>query len=147
MTNLNLETVEERLAKAKEEAEFWEKARSVLADPRLQALTAPPPHPISLASSTFTPVAAPRAYGELKNRVHSVLPGADKRAALTTQKIVKTLQDNGYVFTAKDPPIAVNGALVALEAEGLAQCTGKFKNAKLWQKGTPKNQEAPEGAS
>jgi hypothetical protein len=148
---IDLQTIEERLAKAKEEAAFWEKARAILEDPRLKDLITPQPRPVSSAQSTFTQAAAPRAYGELKSRVYAVLPDADTYASSTTQQIVDNLIEAGYVFQAKEPTIAVNGALVALEGQGLAEAYGKRGNAKLWRKKRQKreeqNQEAPEGAS
>lgn len=150
---IDLQTVEERLAKAKEEAAFWEKARAILADPRLKDLTVPQPRPVSMAPSTFSPTSAatpvPRTYGELKNRVYGTLPSPEANIGerVTIQQIVTKLRAEGYVFQAKDPTIAVNGALMALEGQGLSESYGKRGNAKLWRKKRQKNQEAPEGAS
>jgi hypothetical protein len=142
---IDLKDVEERLAKAKEEAEFWEKARTILADPRLNSITAPQPRPI-------TPIAAPeapRAYGEMKNSVYAVLPEADAGIAerMTTLEIVARLQEKGYAFKAKEPQIAVNGALTALEEKGFVEWSGKRGNAKLWRRKRQKSQEATEVAS
>src|SRR5208283_1648816 len=104
--------------KAKEETEFWENARALLADPRFKALSAPEPRPV-----TAPPACVPGAYGEVRNNVYAVLPDADANIGnrLTTQQIVSLLQQGGYTFKAKEPPIAVNGALMALEEKGLAE--------------------------
>jgi hypothetical protein len=128
----NLKDVEERLAKAKEDAEFWAKAHAILADPRLDSLSAPQPRPMPPTAAPD----APRAYGEMKNSVYAILPEADAgfAARMTTLEIVARLQKNGYVFKAKEPSIAVNGALIALEEKGFAECAGKRGNAKLWRK-------------
>jgi hypothetical protein len=129
---INLKDVEERLAKAKEEAAFWEKAHAILADPRLNSLAMPEPRPMT---PTATPE-VPRAYGEMKNSVYAVLPEADAgiAARMTTLEIVARLQETGYVFKAKEPSIAVNGALTALAEKGFAEWSGRRGNAKLWKK-------------
>jgi len=129
---INLKDVEERLAKAKEEAEFWAKARAILADPRLDSLATPRQHPITSTATLDTP----RAYGEMKNSVYAVLPEADAGIAerMTTLEIVAKLQAKGYVFKAQAPSIAVNGALTALEEKGFAEWSGRRGNAKLWRK-------------
>lgn len=140
---IDLKTIDERLAKAKEDAAFWEKARAILSDPRMsQGEQNQQPTQTERRPST-----APRAYGEQVARVLEVLPSADTRASLTTKQIVEQLQGSGYVFQSSDPQVAVNGALIALEGQGLAQSVGKVGNAKLWRKKKAKSQEAPEGAS
>lgn len=149
MPNFSLESIEERLAKAKEEAEFWEKARAVLADPRLKEIAVPAVKDGNGALHVPSDSPMPRVYGELRSSVYAVLPNADAGIAdrLTTPKIVARLQEQGYVFQSREPGIAVNGALVALEDKGLAEWSGKRGNAKLWRKKRQKTPEAPEGAS
>lgn len=153
---IDLQTIDERLAKAKEEADFWEKARAVLADPRLAALSGSQTPAFSPTWQRATTM--PRAYGEIQDKVISVLPGPDAGIAerLTTQQIVAILLAQGYVFVAKEPAIAVNGALVTLQEKGLAEWSQKRGKAKLWRKKRAKiqetrkdseSQEAPEGAS
>jgi len=141
---IDLKTINERLAKAKEEADFWEKARAVLDDPRLKALSAQEAESANGASPTM-----PGAYGSLRNMVYEALPDVDAGIGLrvTTTQLVSKLQDGGYVFNAKDPMVAVNGALVALEEKGFAEWVGKRGLAKLWRKKRQGSQEAPEGAS
>jgi hypothetical protein len=139
---IDIATIDERLAKAKEEAEFWEKARAVLADPRLQAISGEKAPTVQRGLSATqsqtiqTAIAGPRAYGELQANVYGVLPEADAGVnhRLTTQQIVERLQNKGYKFVAKEPAIAVNGALITLEAKGLVDWSAKRGNAKLWRK-------------
>ena len=141
MQNLSLEAIEERIAKAKDDLAFLEKAREVLGDPRIVSILGSQPRPVTAtptAPSYVAPSVVPRSYGEVKNRVYAVLPDADASIAarVTTQQIVTALQGNGYTFKAKDPWVAVNGALVTLEGNGLAESSGKRGNAKLWRKKT-----------
>jgi len=143
---IDLQTIDERLAKAKEEAEFWEKARAVLADPRLRAIEEDKLPPVFDARPTVsdrpqTSVTVPRAYGELKNRVFATLPefNAGINERITTQQIVERLKQQGYVFVSKDPTIAVNGALAAFEEKKIAEWNGKRGNAKLWRKKRPQS--------
>src|ERR1039458_9461199 len=133
MTSLSLEAIYERLAKAKEDVAFWERARAVFTDPRIMQDEQNQQHtPIATRPST-----GPRAYGEQVERVLGVLPSAESRASINTRQSVDLLQKDGYVFQAGDPQVAVNGALVALEGQGLAQQVGKVGNAKLWRKKKP----------
>jgi hypothetical protein len=149
MTILSLDSIEEHLAKAKEDAAFWERARAIMADPRMKAISASEPQRTSSVAVAFSAPSIPQAYGELKKNVYAVLPDADANigARVTTQQIVSSLKQGGYVFKAKEPTIAVNGALMTLEEKGLAESCGKRGNAKLWRKKRQKSQEAPEGAS
>jgi hypothetical protein len=146
---IDLKTVDEHLAKAKEEAEFWEKARAVLADPRLKAISADEPRPANGRLPMPFSHAVAGVYGELRKNVLDVLPEADASIAarVTTRQIVELVKQRGYTFAAKEPEIAVNGALMALEEKGLAESAAKRGNAKLWRKKRQKTQEAPEGAS
>jgi hypothetical protein len=146
---IDLKTIDEQLAKAKEEAEFWARARAVLADPRLKAISTTESQPTNGASGIPSAPSVPGAYGELRNGVYAVLPDADANigARVTTQQIVSLLGQRGYVFKSKEPTIAVNGALMALEGKGLAESYGKRGNAKLWRKKKQKSQEATEVAS
>jgi hypothetical protein len=85
----------------------------------------------------------------MKNSVYAVLPEADAGIAerMTTLEIVARLQEKGYAFKAKEPQIAVNGALTALEEKGFVEWSGKRGNAKLWRRKRQKSQEATEVAS
>jgi len=141
---IDLKTIEARLAKAKEEAEFWEKARAVLDDPRLKALSGLEVQTVNNATPTI-----PAAIGSLRNMVYEVLPDPDAglMARITTTELVSKLEDSGYVFNSKEPMIAVNSALVALEDKGFAEWQGKRGLAKLWRKKRQKSQEASEEAS
>ena len=143
---IDLKTVDERLAKAKEEADFWEKARAILADPRLAAINGDVPRTLTAVP---IPQAMPGAYGEMQSRVYDALPEADANSAarMTTQQLVLRMELAGYVFKAKDPMVAVNAALVGLEGKGLAEWHGKRGLAKLWRKKRQQSQEAPEEAS
>lgn len=153
--NLDIKTVDERLAKAKEDAAFWEKARSVLDDPRMRAILGQQAPSGEVEPRTLAARPMPRAYGSLKHNVLAALPGpdADMSQRVTTRQIVATLETKGFVFTAADKEVAVNGALVALKDQGLAEWSGRMGNAKLWRRKVrsmqPRdpNQEAPEGAS
>jgi hypothetical protein len=146
---IDLKSIEERLAKAKEEAAYWEKAQAVFNDPRWKDLSVPESQPVNgvLAKSVAPPV--PGAYGSLRAMVHGALPNGDAAAAerKTSKDVVSQLQSGGYEFNAKDPIVAVNSALIALEEKGLAESLGKRGLAKLWRKKKQKSQEAPEGAS
>ena len=143
---IDLKTIDERLAKAKEEADFWEKARAVLDDPRLRALSGAD---VQLANGNGNQHTVPGAYGSLRSMVYEALPDADANSAtrLTTTQLVLKLEQGGYVFNAKDPMVAVNGALVALEEKELAEWKDKRGLAKLWRKKRLKSQEASEEAS
>lgn len=144
MTTLSLAAIDEGIAKAKADLAFLEKAREVLADPRIASILGPVPNaPARTSAASGSP--APRVYGALKEMVYSALPEPDSSISATIHQIVGNLQGRGYEFIAKDPGIAVNGALVSLEQDGRAKCTGKNGNARLWRK--KKSQEAPEGAS
>jgi hypothetical protein len=142
---IDLKSINENLAKAKAEADFWEMARQVLSDPRIagvdRAVASPPP----LAS--HTPSSTPRLYGDLMQRVFESLPDLDGLPSMTTSSIVDHLMTSGYEFQAKEPSIAVNGALVSLQEKGLAKTVGRRGNAKLWRKGKQENQEPAQDAS
>jgi hypothetical protein len=127
---IDLQTIDERLAKAREDAEFWEKAKEVLSDPRITPLSTPQ----FRAPATSPSPVAPRLYGEVKQRVYAVLPNADSKASLSTNDIVELLEKQGYVFNAKDSRIAVNGALTALEKQGIAHPVEKVRNARYWRR-------------
>lgn len=149
---IDLKAIDERLAKAKEEAEFWEKAKAVLADPRVRAISSEEVRPANVIRTLFVSGDTSQAagiYGELRKNVLEILPDAEANIGtrMTTQQIVDLLRQRGYVFAAKEPTIAVNGALMALEGKGLAESVGKRGNAKLWRKKRQKSQEAPEGAT
>jgi len=143
--SIDLKAIEERITKAKEEAAFWETARAVLADPRLKAIADDDVKPGNL-DRMFASAAA-GSYGELRKSVLDALPDSEAGIfdRVTTQQIVKKLRDSGFKFISAKPPIAVNGALVALEEKGLAESVGRRGNAKLWRKKRQKAQEAPEG--
>lgn len=126
--NIDLETIDEHLEKAKKEVAFWELAREVLLDPRISG------HGIGIAG-------APRLYGELRGKVFGLLPNMDTVPGIRVKQIVDDLKASGYVFTAKIPEVAVNEALVALQRKGQAKVAGKEGIARLWTKG--ENQEAP----
>jgi hypothetical protein len=130
---IDLKAINERLAKAKEEVSFWETARALFLDPRMEAISGAivPPKQLELVSSGRKP-----AYGELQQMVLDILPGGDVVIdnCVTTADIVGKLEANGYLFQAKEPAIAVNGALVALEEKGLAEWIGKESRSKLWRK-------------
>jgi hypothetical protein len=141
MPNVNLQALEEQIAKAKEDLEFLEKARAVLADPRISGILGPQPRPVTATQIDTSPI-TPKPYGELKDKVFSFLPEADTRADITVNEIVEKMLAEGYRFTAKEYGIAVNGALVALEAADRAQTVGKKGNAKLWRKKKQRISEA-----
>lgn len=134
---IDLKQIDEYLAKAKEDVAFWERARAVFLDPRIAQVsvsepldTLPEPIPVS---------AMPRPYGELKRKVFEALPPWGSGNALTTSAIVAKLMAQGYVFVSKTPAIAVNEALVTLEADGDAFMATKVGNARYWTKMQPKN--------
>jgi hypothetical protein len=158
LMHLDMHIIDERIAKAKEELIFWENARIVLLDPRIVQLAppAPPAAPAAPAAAPATPPAqdppmgtpsAPRVYGELKQKVYSVLPDFESNQVAPIGWIIQQLGAIGYVFKAKDPSIAVNGALVSLQEQGLVESPQKKGNTKFWRKKPAINQEAPEGAS
>lgn len=143
----NLKAIDERLAKIREEVERLEQARSLLSDPQMEQLLrefiASSPAPRGERPSL---VSAPEAtnsqrrrrpHGELRRRVLELLPNEDSTAPMSTKEIVRNLMGSGYTFQAKDPEMAVNAALVALEVDGMAMNmgdTGKRGKAKLWTK-------------
>jgi len=122
---LDLATIEKRLAQAKEDVAFYENAKRILSDPRLQAENDVP-------QDSLPP--APRAYGEVKRSVQSYLLNLGDDGT-TTAEIVKAMQKDGFVFTAKVPIVAVNEALQSLAKDGLAKHVGKRGLSVLWTKG------------
>ena len=142
----DLKTIDERLAKAKEDAEFWERARSILADPRLKEVSAPD-SPVPAETPEMAKAPMPKAYGGLQNGAYLTLPppGTPLLQCLTTRQIVDLMRQGGFQFESKEPMIAVNGALVTLMEKRKAESAGYRGNARLWRK--KKSQEAPEGAS
>lgn len=73
MVSISIEKIEENLAKAKEELEFWERAKSLLLDPRIASLNADaashpyaaPPSASAVSDHYSTPLnphAAPEPY-------------------------------------------------------------------------------------
>jgi len=135
---IDLKAIDERLAKAKEDAEFWEKARAVLLDPRM-AQVAQNGHTSPTAHTPARPSTQLRPYGEMIQKVLEVL---SESSSMTTSEIVDRLTKDGYAFKAKEPGIAVNGALISLQEKGLARVSGKRVNAKLWRKRKQDSQEA-----
>jgi len=133
MPSIDLNTIDEKLAKAKEEVAFWERAKAVFLDPRISQIAAPP------TTGNFSIRPRPRPYGELKRRVWETLPPAG-HPGITTQEIADAMQRSGFVFVSQTPMIAVNEALVSLEDQ--VQNVGKRGLAKLWTKGEGKT-EAP----
>ena len=136
---VDLKTLDERLAKAKEEAEFWERARTLLADPRMTQVLGENPVNASALETELPPngtTTGPRPRGQVRRKVwESLPPYGEREVAVTIREIVNRLTAQGYVFEAKEPEVAVNAALVALEAEHAAQNTGRRGKAKLWTKG------------
>src|ERR1700722_18102364 len=120
---VDLKTIDERLAKIREEAEFLERARALLADPRMEQLLgerivssptpAPPAATTSISMSTNG--AGRRPHGELKRKVLEMLPPEDSTTPISTKEIVRNLIASGYILQAKDHEMAVNAALVSLE--------------------------------
>ncbi|MDR3735206.1 MAG: hypothetical protein P4L10_06675 [Acidobacteriaceae bacterium] len=127
---IDLKTIESNLAKAKLDVLFWEKARAVFSDPRVAAVVGSAelvqPRPTLLEQVT-----AQKPYGELKRRVYALLPGFEDDG-LTTSAIVGMMQNAGYIFASKYPPISVNEALVTLAGEGKARIVGKRGVSNLW---------------
>ena len=142
---IDLNAINENLAKAKADVEFWEKARALFLDPRItqanstQLTALPAPSPVGPPS---------RPYGELKRKVLETLPEwKDEGECYSTTAIVKKMEARGYVFASKTPAISVNEALVNLDKEGLAAVGNTVNGTRYWIKAPPKDQEAPEGAS
>jgi hypothetical protein len=136
---VDLKSIDERLAKAREEAEFWERARALLADPRMAQVLKENENtaPAQDAAQSSNGDGASRPRGQVRRKVWESLPQYGVReTAVTTGEIVAQLTAQGYIFEAKKPEVAVNAALVSLEAEQAAQATGKRGKAKLWTKGS-----------
>jgi hypothetical protein len=131
---LDINTIEENLAKAKADMEFWEKAKIVLTDPRISGVI---DHRAATHSTTVAPAPPVRAYGELKKRVYGLLP-AYGEGGTTTTEIVEELKADGYVFISKHPGMAVNEALNALEKDKKAYVAAKRGIAKVWTRGERK---------
>lgn len=134
---IDLKTINENLAKAKEDVAFWERARTVFLDPRINpslqynSLNLPMPFPVAPLH---------RPYGELKRKIEMVLPDTGE-AGMTTGELVQLLVGQGYVFLAKVPSIAANEALRSLSEEGNAVNVGMRGISKLWTRGKRKDQE------
>ena len=137
MANIDLKTIDEHLAKAKEETAFWERARAVVLDPRIANIAETPaikPPPKTALLPGLGP--PPRPYGELKRKVLEALPeyGSD---GVTTTEIAVVMEQSGYQFATRTPGIAVNEALVSLGDQ--VKIVGRRGIAKLWTKGAPKH--------
>jgi hypothetical protein len=127
---IDLKTINENLAKANEDVAFWEKARVLFLDPRMAQAASTQLTALPTASPVGSQV---RPYGELKRRVLESLPEWGERP-LNTNSLVEKMEQSGYVFSSKTPPISVNEALVALEAEGSAFMVEKIGVARFWTK-------------
>ena len=133
---IDLTTIDERLAKAKEDVAFWERARSIFIDPRISLVELDRERlPVAQPLSPATPH---RPYGELKRKVLEVLPPYGS-VGTTTNEIVSGMQRGGYVFASRVPAIAVNEALVSLGDE--AFMAGRRGISKLWTLGELKTQD------
>lgn len=136
---IDLKTINERLAKAKEDVLFWERAKALFLDPRISGQVEPPqapqtlPLPIPLAIT-------PRPYGELKRRVLEALPDWGQQP-VTTNDLVATIEASGYTFVSKTPAVSVNEALVTLEAEGLSFMVVKQGITRFWTKMQPPRED------
>lgn len=137
---IDLKTIDERLEKAKADVKFWEDARRVLLDPRISGLGTTQNLKLE---SPFPPPPPRSSYGDLRKRVAEFLAVAPLEG-VTTQEIADGLQQSGYIFSAKNPVIAVNEALQALGGE--AEPVGKKGNSKLWARKGTKNEGASEEA-
>jgi hypothetical protein len=137
---IDLKTINENLAKAKEDVLFWEKAKALFLDPRISQA-----FPVRLNGlPTPTPLnALPRPYGEVKKKVFEALPKWGD-PSVSTSMLVERMEKGGYVFVSKAPAISVNEALVNLEAEGLAFMVEKRGVTRYWTKMQPKRQEPAE---
>ena len=123
--SFDMETIESSLAKAKADVEFWESAKRVLSDPRISGLVRGETAPFS--GSAY------RAYGDVRRAVIKHLPHFGTQPTTTTD-LISNMEVGGYVFTAKQPTVAVNDALVGMEKQGLAVCVGRAGISKLWTK-------------
>jgi hypothetical protein len=130
----DLAIIQRNLAKAKADVEFWERANSILSDPRIAGTTTTPQ--FSLNSK---PV-----YGELRKQVHNTLPEHGQKG-ISIKEIVRLLLATGYVFSAKLPGVAVNDALRLLAKSGDAIKSDTEGLAHLWTKG--ESQEPAEAGS
>ncbi len=134
---IDLATINERLAKAKEDVAFWERALAVFLDPRIaQVSVAKPviklPEPTQLSPG-------PRPYGELKRKGFEALPDWGSHATVRTSDIVDKLTAAGYMFASITPAVSVNEALVTLESEDKAFMFEKIGNTRYWMKTQPKS--------
>lgn len=130
---INLKAIDEHIAKAKEDLAFWERARSIFIDPRMAQLDQPSYQDIiSLSPLPIMSINPVRPYGELKRKVYEHLPSFGA-AGIMVVDIVRQMQEQGYVFAAKVPAIAVNEALVSLGDS--AYLAGRRGISKLWTKG------------
>lgn len=132
---IDLKTIDDNLAKAKEDVIFWENAKALLMDPRISQMgkasgPAPTPEPVPPAVTVMVP--GPRPYGELKRKVYETLPEAGE-SGMTTAEISFAMLRAGFVFNSRVPAIAVNEALASLGEQ--VQVVGKKGLAKLWTKG------------
>lgn len=134
---VDFKSVDERLAKAREEAEFWERARVLLADPRMEPVL----NGAQTAAPAISSLPGGRPYGEVRRKVYEMLPGAGSRPGATTADLEVAMKATGYVFASKLPQVAINEALVALEKNHQARVVGKKGRARLWTKGD--NPEGP----
>ena len=135
---IDLKTIDERLAKAKEDVAFWESARAVFLDPRISGDEAKPvsigkpAEPRQIQVRLRPAFAHPRTYGELKRRVLEFVPDFGTQP-MTTTEIAAAMITSGYSFASRSPTIAVNEALASLGDR--VKVVGKQGLAKLWTKG------------
>lgn len=138
---IDLKTIDDNLAKAKEDVIFWENARALFLDPRISQIgeiSASTTVPASLPPADTVIVPAPRPYGELKRKVYETLPAAGQ-SGMTTAEISLAMIHDGFIFASRVPAIAVNEALASLGEQ--AQVVGKRGLAKLWTKGRKQEPE------
>lgn len=127
---LDMNTIDQNLAKARADVEFWEKVKEVFSDPRIAGPDAAPiatllrPRPVNSARG---------GYGDQKRSVFGALPDYGQMGR-TSAQLIESMKGNGYVFVAKYPIASVNDSLKALADEGKATVVGKDGVANLWTK-------------
>ena len=130
---IDLKTIDEKLAKAREDLAFWENLRSAFLDPRVTGddlnIREPKRYLIRGGAKPSHMHAGRAPYGEIRKRVLEALPPFGQTPLRSTE-IADAMVRSGYVFKARTPSIAVNGALVALGSSvHMAKSDGL---SKLW---------------
>lgn len=127
---LDVTLIDQRIADLKDDLAFWENVKVVLCDPRIAEFTA------LVECVEDEENALPMVRGELQGCVYQVLPEFGS-GGISVSAIRVRVQESGYVFSAKSPGVAINGALSSLAEKQMAASAGKSGVSRLWTRAKP----------